>query len=41
MVPQPVAVDPKLRNVPLSAPFHPDPGLQLGLYRADQFWLEK
>jgi peptide/nickel transport system substrate-binding protein len=39
-VPQPVAVDPTLRNVPLSAPYHAD-GLQLGLFRPDQFWLER
>ncbi len=40
-VPQPVVVDRRLRNVPLVAPFLPDPGLQLGLYRPDQFWLEE
>ena len=39
-VPQPVVVDPKLRNVPLSVPFLPE-GPQLGLYRPDQFWLER
>jgi peptide/nickel transport system substrate-binding protein len=41
MVPQPVIVDRKLRNVPLTAPFHSEPGLQIGLYRADQFWFER
>jgi peptide/nickel transport system substrate-binding protein len=41
LVPQPVVVDRRLRNVPLSAPLPADPALALGLYRADQFWLEK
>ena len=41
LVPQPVVVDPRLRNVPLTAALPADLGLQFGLYRADQFWFEK
>jgi peptide/nickel transport system substrate-binding protein len=37
-VPQPVAVNDRLRSVPEKAIFNWEPGAQFGIYRPDTFW---
>jgi peptide/nickel transport system substrate-binding protein len=39
-VPQPVAVNPRLRNIPERDFYNWEPGAYFGLYRPDSFWLE-
>jgi peptide/nickel transport system substrate-binding protein len=39
-VPQPVAADERLRNLPAEGIFNWEPGAQFGIYRPDTFWLE-
>ncbi len=39
-VPQPVAVNPKLRNIPERDFYNWEPGAYFGLYRPDSFWLD-
>ncbi len=36
---QPVAADPRLRNLPAEAPYLYEPGAYFGIYRPDTFWL--
>ncbi|MEM9206792.1 MAG: ABC transporter substrate-binding protein [Pseudomonadota bacterium] len=37
---QPVAISPKLRNVPLEGIYGWDPGAQFGIHRMDEFWID-
>ena len=37
-IPQPVAADVRLRNLPDEAIFNWEPGAQFGIYRPDSFW---
>jgi peptide/nickel transport system substrate-binding protein len=37
-IPQPVAADERLRNLPQEAIFNWEPGAQFGIYRPDTFW---
>ncbi len=39
-VPQPVAVNPRLRNIPERDFYNWEPGAYFGLYRPDSFWLD-
>ena len=39
-VPQPIAVDEQLRNLPEEGVFNWEPGAQFGIYRPDTFWFE-
>jgi peptide/nickel transport system substrate-binding protein len=39
-IPQPVAADERLRNLPDEAIFNWEPGAQFGIYRPDSFWFE-
>lgn len=40
-VAQPIAVSKALRNVPEKGVFSWDPGAQIGMYRMDEFWLDR
>jgi peptide/nickel transport system substrate-binding protein len=40
-VPQPIVVDNRLRNVPEEGTYSWAPGAYFGMYRPDQFWIEK
>jgi peptide/nickel transport system substrate-binding protein len=40
-VPQPVVADARLRNIPDKGIYNWDPGAHFGIYRPDQFWLDK
>ena len=40
-VPQPVVADARLRNIPDQGVYNWDPGAHFGIYRPDQFWLDK
>jgi len=40
-VPQPVAVNNNLMNVPLEGIYNWDPGAHFGIYKPDTFWFRK
>ena len=39
-VPQPVAINPRLRNIPDRDFYNWEPGAYFGIYRPDSFWLD-
>ena len=39
-VPQPVAIDTRLRNLPAAAPYLYEPGAYFGRFRADTWWFD-
>ena len=41
MIPQPVVVSTKLRNVPEEGMYNWDPGAQFGIYVPDSFWIDE